>query len=89
MKYKKLALSKPEGLLFDALYPVTTRRGLVIGGGLVYPELNFTLPPISIDSEHLNNIKAQYKGIITDAIERGMHLKIVQGLFLNLKPCLK
>lgn len=75
MKYKKLAIPTPQGLLFgNALYPVTTRRGLVIGGGTVYPELNFTLPPISINKDTLPEIKAQYKGIITDAIERGLHL---------------
>ena len=75
MKYKELAIKKPEGLLFgNALYPVRTRRGLIIGGGTVYPELNFTLPPISIDSSNMQDIRTQYKEIITGAIERGMHL---------------
>ena len=36
MKYNKLAINTPEALIFgNALYPVTTRRGLVIGGGRV------------------------------------------------------
>lgn len=75
MKYKKLAITDSEELVFGkALYPVTTRRGLVIGGGLVYPELNFTLPPIAINESNLENIRGQYRGIITDALERGRHL---------------
>ena len=75
MKYTKLAVSTPEGLLFgNALYPVTTRRGLVIGGGSVIPELNFTLPPMSINSDTLTAIGEHYKGIVTDAIEHARHL---------------
>ncbi len=50
MKYKELEIKKKEDLYFGhAPKPVTTRRGLVIGGGIVYPELNFTLPAISVD----------------------------------------
>src|SRR5690554_3777575 len=75
MKYKTLAITNPEDLIFGkALYPVTTRRGLVIGGGLVYPELNFTLPPIAINDTNLENIRGQYRGIVTDALERGRQL---------------
>ena len=75
MKYTKLAIDTPEGLLFgNALYPVTTRRGLVIGGGSVIPELNFTLPPMSINESTLKAIGGHYKGIVTDAIEHARHL---------------
>lgn len=75
MLYKNLIINKPEDLMFGiAPKPVTTRRGLVIGGGLVYPELNFTLPPISINEANLKNIEDQYKGIINEALDRGRHL---------------
>jgi len=76
MKYNKLAISTPEGLLFgNALYPVTTRRGLVIGGGSVIPELNFTLPTMSINKETLPAIGDHYRSIVTEAIAhaRNMH----------------
>jgi len=76
MKFKKLAINTPEGLLFgNALYPVTTKRGLVIGGGSVIPELNFTLPTMSINAQTLPAVGEHYKGIVTDAIEhaRNMH----------------
>ena len=50
---KSLAISDPAELTFGlAPKPVTTRSGMVIGGGTVYPELNFTLPPMTIDAEH-------------------------------------
>lgn len=75
MKFNKLAISTPDELIFGkALYPVTTRRGLVIGGGSVIPELNFTLPPMSINAQTLPAIQNHYREIVTDAIERARHL---------------
>ena len=51
MHYKSLAISDPQELTFGlAPKPVTTLSGMVIGGGTVYPELNFTLPTMSIDA---------------------------------------
>ena len=50
MKYKSLIINNPEDLMFGiAPKPVKTRRGLEIGGGQVYAELNFTLPIMSIN----------------------------------------
>lgn len=75
MKYNKLAIATPEELVFGkSLLPVTTRRGLIIGGGSVIPELNFTLPPMSINNSTLPDISRHYKGIVTDAIERARQL---------------
>ena len=45
MKYKSLIINSAEDLMFGlAPKPVKPPRGLVIGGGQVYAELNFTLP---------------------------------------------
>lgn len=75
MKFKELAIKNPQELIFGtALFPVTTKRGLVIGGGNVYPELNFTLPTITIDEANMLNIKTQYKDIISGACERAINL---------------
>jgi len=75
MKFNKLAISTPDELIFGkALYPVTTRRGLVIGGGSVIPELNFTLPPMSINAQTLPEIHNHYREIVTDATERARRL---------------
>jgi methanol--5-hydroxybenzimidazolylcobamide Co-methyltransferase len=75
MKYNTLTIKKSEDLIFGyAPKPVTTRRGLIIGGGIVYPELNFTLPTMSINSSTLSNITNQYREIVNDALQRALHL---------------
>ena len=40
----------PASSLRRCPHPVTTRSGLVIGGGEVYPELNFTLPDVHVST---------------------------------------
>ncbi len=75
MKYNKLVISKKEDLLFGhAPFPVTTRRGLVIGGGKVYPELNFTLEPMHINNDTIDSIILQYRDIVRGALQRGVEL---------------
>jgi methanol--5-hydroxybenzimidazolylcobamide Co-methyltransferase len=75
MRYASLAISDPFQLIFGtAPHPVTTRRGLVIGGGTVYPELNFTLPTMTICEETLPEIRRRYAEIVTDALERARQL---------------
>ncbi len=49
MRFHELAIADARDLVFGhAPRPVTTRRGLVLGGGTIYPELNFTLPPMEV-----------------------------------------
>lgn len=75
MKFNSLAISNTQDLIFGtAPKPVTTRRGLVIGGGLVYPELNFTLPPMVVSLTTLNGVKNQYQDIIQGSLEKAHHL---------------
>src|SRR5271157_1129482 len=75
MKYSKLTIERPEDLIFGyAPKPVTTPRGLVIGGGHVYPELNFTLPPMSINKETIPEVKRHYREIISDALDHALNL---------------
>jgi methanol--5-hydroxybenzimidazolylcobamide Co-methyltransferase len=82
MKYNQLAIHTPEGLMFgNALYPVTTRRGLVIGGGRVIPELNFTLPAMTINKETFPVVCEHYRRIITDAIKRARQLHAYGVIF--------
>ncbi len=71
MKYQSLAISDPGQLIFGtAPKPVTTSRGLIIGGGKVYPELNFTMPPMSINRETLSGVTSAYRTIVRDGLER-------------------
>lgn len=74
--YKSLAYDDPRDLLFGvAKHPVTTRHGLVIGGGTVYPELNFTLPPMQIEAATMPEIRRQYAEIIEHATLRAAELQ--------------
>jgi methanol--5-hydroxybenzimidazolylcobamide Co-methyltransferase len=75
MKYNKLTITNKNDLIFGtAPHPVRTKRGLEIGSGLVYPELNFTLPMMHVDKSTFNEVKNHYQQIITEASEKAMHL---------------
>jgi methanol--5-hydroxybenzimidazolylcobamide Co-methyltransferase len=71
-----LAISDSAELRFGTCpKPLVTRRGLSIGGGLVYPELNFTLPPMFVDQTTMPDVRAQYQQIITGALQRAAELE--------------
>ena len=48
---------------------------MTIGGGVVYPELNFTLPPMFVDQNTMPEVRAQYQQIITGALHRAVELE--------------
>ena len=76
MKFTTLAIPEPDQLLFGrAPKPLTTRRGMVLGGGLVYPELNFTLPPMEIHAQTMPEIREHYRQIIQGAMKRAVELE--------------
>jgi methanol--5-hydroxybenzimidazolylcobamide Co-methyltransferase len=75
MKFRSLSISNPSDLIFGhAPNPVTTRRGLVFGGGTVYPELNFTLPSMEINQTTLPEVQRNYRDIMSGALEKALHL---------------
>ncbi len=89
MKYKSLIINNPEDLMFGkAPKPVKTRRGLEIGGGQVYAELNFTLPVMSINYTTLNEVYTHYREIAEGALERALHLES-KGVVLELETLLE
>ena len=59
-----------------ALYPVPLDNGMIIGGGTVYPEINFTLPPMSIDKDTMPKVIENYREIITGICERARDLSV-------------
>ena len=74
--FQQLAIADPAELRFGvAPKPLTTRRGLTIGGGLVYPEINFTLPPMFVDQTTMPDVRKQYQQIITGALQRAVELE--------------
>ena len=89
MKYKSLIINNPEDLMFGkAPRPVKTRRGLEIGGGQVYAELNFTLPIMSINDSTLKEVYEHYREIAEGALERALHLES-KGVVLELETLLE
>ena len=74
--YTSLAIAKPVDLLFGTSpRPLTTKRGLTIGGGLVYPELNFTLPTMLVDANTMPEVRQHYRDIIHGACQRAAELE--------------
>ena len=56
--FDQLAITDPAELRFGiAPKPLTTRRGLVLGGGRVYPELNFTLPTMLVNADTMPEVR--------------------------------
>ena len=89
MKYKDIIITNPEQLIFGiAPNPVKTRRGLEIGGGQVYAELNFTLPVMSINENTLTEVYTHYREIAEGALERALHLGS-KGVVLELETLLE
>jgi methanol--5-hydroxybenzimidazolylcobamide Co-methyltransferase len=75
-RFQSLALADAADLRFGvAPKPLTTRHGLVLGGGLVYPELNFTLPPMFVNGETMPEVRQHYRDIITGACQRAVELE--------------
>ena len=85
VRWEEVRIDQPEDLIFgSAPQPLETKRGLVIGGGKVYPELNFTLPSMSINDDTWPEIVKQYREIIEDALERARRLHC-EGLVVELE----
>lgn len=59
-----------------AKYPVKLKNGMVIGGGTLYPEINFTLPQMLIDQASMPEVIENYKEIITGICERARALEV-------------
>lgn len=76
MKYNSLAISNPNDLIYGtALYPVKTKNyGLEIGGGTIYPELNFTLPAMKLEEATLKEMYGHYEQIVTQSLKRAAEL---------------
>ena len=89
MKYTHLAISNPKELIFGkARKPVITKRGLVIGGGEVYPEVNFTLPPVEVSIRNLPEISRHYSEIARGVLNRALELNS-KGLVLEFESVIE
>lgn len=83
--FDRLAISDPRHLIFgEAPLPVSTRSGMRIGGGTVYPEINFTLPTMAITEATMPEVVRQYRQMIAGVVERAGELE-VPGLVVEFE----
>ena len=87
-EFNEVAYSSAEEMVFGkALKPVTLKNGLVIGGGDVIPELNFTLPMMTISEETMPKVLAHYKEIAEGACKKAVELHApAMGFEIEILP---
>ena len=56
---------------------------MVIGGGTVYPELNFTLPQMVLSRETMPEVRGHYREIINGSLQRSASLMATMSAFLR------
>ena len=64
--------------------PVRARNGLAIGAGAVYPEINFTLPAMTIDASTMPEVLAHYAEMTEGVLKRAVELQ-APGLILEIE----
>ena len=75
--YQALTIDNTDTFVFgQSPHPLTLKNGLVIGGGTVYPELNFTLPIITIEERTMPEVRQQYTQMIQEACTRAVELGV-------------
>jgi methanol--5-hydroxybenzimidazolylcobamide Co-methyltransferase len=84
-KFNELSISSSDDLIFGkSPCPITLKNGLVIGGGDVYPEINFTLDSMVINSETMPLVLDQYSQMIEGVCNRAVDLH-APGLVVELE----
>jgi methanol--5-hydroxybenzimidazolylcobamide Co-methyltransferase len=81
----QLKIASLESFRFGrAPQPVTCGRGLVIGAGAVFPEINFTLPPLDLSEATWPEVRQQYADMIQSVCQRAVELE-VPGLLVEFE----
>lgn len=74
-KFDKIAYNSLDDFVYGSCpNPVTTKSGLIIGGGEVYPELNFTLPAMIVNESTIKEAFAIYKDMTNGILNRAREL---------------
>ncbi len=85
MSIRQLAIPNPDALVFGiAPKPLHCGFDLTIGGGDVFPEVNFTLPAIEINKQNWPQIVAHYEDMATQIVRRAVALR-VPGVVLEFE----
>lgn len=74
-QFTKLAYDSIDDFIYGSCpNPVITKNGLSIGGGIIYPEVNFTLPPMNITKDTMPEILNIYNEIIKGVLKKAHEL---------------
>jgi len=74
-EFTSLAIQNLDDFLYGTCpRPVALKNGLVIGGGTVYPELNFTLPNLLISADTMAEVRREYTQMIAETTKRAVEL---------------
>jgi methanol--5-hydroxybenzimidazolylcobamide Co-methyltransferase len=85
LRYDSLTIPDPQDLVFGrAPLPLACGFGLELGAGAVFPEVNFTLPPIAITDATWPDIVAQYREMTEGVLQRA-HALQVPGIVLEFE----
>ena len=85
MMFTELALPGERQIVFGTSpKPVQCGFGLIIGGGQVFPEVNFTLPVLTINAGSWSQVVAHYEEIAKNVLKRAVSLQ-VPGLVLEFE----
>lgn len=74
-RFQSTAYGSAQEMIFGkAKLPVTCGMGVVVGGGEVLPEVNFTLPAIPINVDTIAQVQDEYRCMAAAVLERAAHL---------------
>ena len=84
-RYSTLAIANEDQLLYGTCpHPLECGLGLTIGGGTVFPEVNFTLPPMNITDETWTEVVAHYDQMAEQILRRAASLS-TPGIVLEFE----
>ena len=84
-KYSTLAIPSRDQLLYGVSpHPLKCGLGLTIGGGQVFPEVNFTLPPMNIEDGTWADVVAHYEQMAEQILRRAVALS-TPGIVLEFE----
>jgi methanol--5-hydroxybenzimidazolylcobamide Co-methyltransferase len=83
--YSTLAIPAADQLVYGVSpHPVNCGLGLTIGGGTVFPEVNFTLPALEIAEHAWADVVAHYEEMARQILRRALALR-VPGIVLEFE----
>ncbi|MDR2562717.1 MAG: hypothetical protein LBC98_02110 [Prevotellaceae bacterium] len=75
IQFTKLAYDSIDDFLYGkCIHPVVCKNGIVIGNGEIFPEINFTLPPMKATSDTLPEAKRIYGEMLEGVLKKARDL---------------